>query len=64
MSEFVISLDSLITFVLLLLYVIGGSFMEHKKFSLGHETSIALFSGLLVSLMLHYIPSDPHHYDI
>lgn len=55
MSDFVVSLDVLITFLLLLLYVIGGSFMEHKKFPIGHETSIALIAGLLVSLMLHYM---------
>lgn len=64
MSDFVVSLDSFIAFALLLLYVIGGSFMEHKKFPLGHETSIALMAGLLISLMLHFIPNDEHHYDI
>jgi hypothetical protein len=64
MSDFVVSLDSFIAFALLLLYVIGGSFMEHKKLPFGHETSIALIAGLLISLMLHFIPQDEHHYDI
>jgi hypothetical protein len=29
--------------------------MEHKHFPFGHETSIALIAGLLISLMLHYL---------
>ena len=64
MSDFVVSLDSLIIFMLLLFYVIGGSFMEHKKFVVGHETGIALIAGLIISAMLHFIPNDEHSYDI
>jgi L-cystine uptake protein TcyP (sodium:dicarboxylate symporter family) len=60
MSDFVVSLDSLIAFSLLVLYVIGGSFMEHKHFAFGHETSIALIAGLLISLLLHYMQHNEH----
>ena len=59
-GAFIVSLESLITFILLLLYVIGGSWMEEKKFAIGHETSIALIAGLLVSGMLKFIPHTGH----
>jgi len=64
MSDLLVSLDSLIAFMLLLLYVIGGSFMEHKKFKLGHETGIALIAGLVISAALHFIPAHENEYDI
>jgi NhaP-type Na+/H+ or K+/H+ antiporter len=32
-----------------MIYIIGGSFMEHKKFLIGHETGIAILCGLAVS---------------
>ena len=55
-ASYIVSLDALIAFTLLLLYVIGGGFMEHKHFIVGHETGIALIAGLTISAMLHYIP--------
>lgn len=61
----VISLDSFVAFALLLMYVIGGGFMEHKRFKVGHETSIALIVGLIISAMIHFIPTDHgHSFDI
>lgn len=30
---------------------------------MGHETGLALITGLIISVMLHYIPKDGH-YDI
>jgi solute carrier family 9 (sodium/hydrogen exchanger), member 6/7 len=63
-GNFAVSMDALIVFILLLLYTIGGGYMEHKKFKFGHETSIALIVGLLVSAALHFIPSNDKTYDI
>lgn len=54
----VISYDSFFAFALLLMYVIGGGFMEHKKFIIGHETSIALILGLIISAFIHFLSSD------
>jgi len=61
MSGSVISYDSFFSFALLLMYVIGGGFMEHRKFKIGHETGIALIMGLIISAMIHFIPSDHGH---
>lgn len=49
MSETVLSVMAIIVFVLLALYVIMGSFMEHKKFIIGHETGVAIIAGLIIS---------------
>jgi NhaP-type Na+/H+ or K+/H+ antiporter len=54
----VISFDYFFAFALLLAYVIGGGFMEHKKFRFGHETSIALIMGLIISAIVHFTTSD------
>lgn len=63
-GNFVVSMDALIIFILLLMYTVGGSYMEHKKFKFGHETSIALIVGLFVSACLHFIPINANTYDI
>lgn len=55
-GNFVVSLDALIAFFLLTMYVIGGGYIEHRKFIIGHETSVALIAGLIISAMLHFIP--------
>lgn len=41
-------------FILLLLYVVLGTFMEHKHVRFGHETGVALIAGLLISFCLHF----------
>jgi len=51
MSNFILSVASLIIFALLSLYVIAGSYMEHKKSPVGHETGVAILAGFLVSLI-------------
>ncbi|CDW88691.1 sodium hydrogen exchanger [Stylonychia lemnae] len=51
MSNFLLSVASIIIFVLLGIYVILGSFMEHKKAPVGHETGVAILTGFLVSLI-------------
>jgi NhaP-type Na+/H+ or K+/H+ antiporter len=32
--------------------VVGGSFIEHRKFIVGHETGIAILLGFIVSLIV------------
>jgi len=62
-ESFAVPFDSLVAFFLLTMYVIGGGFMEHKKFKLGHETSIALILGLAISAMINFIPALNEHVD-
>jgi NhaP-type Na+/H+ or K+/H+ antiporter len=51
MSNFLLSVASIIIFVLLALYVIIGSYMEHRKTPVGHETGVAIVTGFIVSLI-------------
>ena len=57
-----IPLNSVFIFLVLLLYVILGSFMEHKKVKFGHETGVALIAGLIISASIHYFAGK--EYDI
>jgi NhaP-type Na+/H+ or K+/H+ antiporter len=43
-----------VIFVMLMIYVIVGSFMEHKHSPFGHETGVALVAGLIISSIVHY----------
>ena len=49
-----IPMDTSFFFILLLLYVILGGLIEHKKVKFGHETGVALILGLMVSAGLHF----------
>ena len=49
------SINTSVVFVLLLLYVILGSVMEHKHFKFGHETGVALIAGLIMSAIIHFV---------
>ena len=46
------SIASLVIFILLLIYVIGGAYIEKRKFVVGHETGIAILIGFTISLIL------------
>jgi hypothetical protein len=43
-----------IIFIMLVVYVIVGSFMEHRHSQFGHETGVALVAGLIISATIHY----------
>lgn len=43
---------ALIIFILLLIYTVGGSYMEYKHTPFGHETGVILVLGLAVSAVL------------
>jgi bacteriorhodopsin len=45
-----LALGVIIIFGLLVIYIVGGSYMEHHHFAVGHETTIALLFGLLISV--------------
>lgn len=47
----IISIEAFIVIALLFFYVLGGSFIEHRKFIIGHETGVAIIMGLLISLI-------------
>ena len=44
-----------IIFIMLMIYVIVGSYMEHKHAPFGHETGVALVLGLIISSIIHYL---------
>jgi hypothetical protein len=46
-----------VIFVMLMLYVILGTYMEHKHAPFGHETGVALIAGLIISAAVHYSDS-------
>ncbi len=46
-----------VIFVMLMVYVIVGGYMEHRKSSFGHETGVALVFGLIISAAVHFV--DP-----
>ena len=43
-----------IIFIMLMIYVIVGSYMEHKHAPFGHETGVAIVLGLIISSIIHY----------
>jgi NhaP-type Na+/H+ or K+/H+ antiporter len=47
-----------VIFLMLMLYVIVGSYMEHRHSPFGHETGVALVAGLIISATIHYSVSD------
>jgi hypothetical protein len=46
-----IAIIAIIIFLLLVIYIIGGSFIESRKFIVGHETGIAIILGFIISLI-------------
>ena len=53
-SEVNAGIAGFIIFALIVIYVIGGSVLEHYKSPIGHETSVALIFGILISLIVMY----------
>ena len=51
-------IDVMIIFVMLMLYIILGTFMEFKNVSFGHETGVALAMGLAISAIIHFAVLD------
>jgi NhaP-type Na+/H+ or K+/H+ antiporter len=47
-------IDVMIIFVMLMIYIILGTFMEFKNVSFGHETGVALVMGLAISAITHF----------
>jgi NhaP-type Na+/H+ or K+/H+ antiporter len=43
-----------VIFVMLMLYVVLGTYMEHRHAPFGHETGVALIAGLIISAVVHY----------
>lgn len=59
-----ISLDSMLAFALILIFVVGGGFMESRKIKFGNETGLVLAMGLIISVMLHYFHGSGQSMDI
>ena len=49
--------EVLIIFLMLMLYIVLGTYMEHKRTPFGHETGVALAAGLIISAIVHYSTS-------
>jgi len=63
-GSFVVPLETALFFILLMIYVVIGGYMEHKKVKFGHETGIALVMGLIISACLHYLSETASDYDV
>ena len=63
-GSFVVPLETALFFILLMIYVVIGGYMEHKKVKFGHETGIALVMGLIISACLHYLSEKASDYDV
>ena len=50
--------DVMIIFVMLMIYIILGTFMEFKNVSFGHETGVALAMGLAISAIIHFLVAN------
>ena len=59
-EEFYTGLATFIVFSLILAYIVGGSILEVKKSLIGHETSIAIILGFLISLIVMKVDAENH----
>ena len=53
---------AIIVFVLLLLYVVVGGFIESRKLPFGHETGVAILAGMAVSLIVWKVKSSTEQF--
>ena len=53
-----LNVAALIIFVLLIVYIIVGGFIEKRKLPFGHETGVSIVVGLIVSLIFYLIKSE------
>lgn len=51
-EDIAVSIATIIIFLLLVIYVIGGTLMEVRHVLFGHETGVAILLGFLISLIL------------
>ena len=49
-----VAIAAAVIFIILLIYIVFGSYLEEKKFIIGNESTIAIVCGLLVSLIVKY----------
>ena len=54
-GSFLIPLETGFFFILLILYVVLGGYMEHIRVKFGHETGVALITGLGISALMHFV---------
>lgn len=59
MSESItIPIIALVVLVLLVIFMAGGSYMEHKHVPVGHETGLIIFLGLIVSFLIYFFDHE------
>jgi NhaP-type Na+/H+ or K+/H+ antiporter len=51
-------ITALVVLLLLVLFMVGGSFMEHKHAKVGHETGLVILLGFFVSFMFYIFDKD------
>ena len=56
-GNYLIPLESGLFFILFILYVVLGGYLEHIRAKFGHETGVALVLGLTISGLIHLITS-------
>jgi sodium/hydrogen exchanger-like protein 6/7 len=57
-------IDVMIIFVMLMLYVIMGTYMEFKETPFGHETGVALAAGLAISAIVHFLINKENNIEL
>ena len=60
MSALIFSIDTLIIFALLMLYIFAGTFVETKKPIFGHEAGLVILVGVIIS----YFVKSSNHVDL
>ena len=59
-EETYVSIAAIVLFLLIIIFLIGGSFMEHRKWIIGHETTLAILSGFAISLYVKITDTEHH----
>jgi len=49
-TQHFLSSGAIVVFLMLIFYMAAGIYIEHKKFSFGHEASITIIVGMLISM--------------
>ena len=52
--SFIISEAATVIFILLIIYVLSASFIEHYSIPFGHETGIVVMIGIIISFVTQY----------
>lgn len=58
MTNTAAALASIVIVALLIIYVVAGTYMEHRHCPFGHETGIAIILGFLISMTAYLVGKE------